>query len=92
MGLLDLDLDSFAVIRPRFDRYFEAPQQGTSSAAPHVAGLAALLYSQGITRPAAIEDALKHFAKDIGPAGRDNEYGSGLIDARGTLRGFGLAR
>ena len=92
MGLLDLDLDPFTIIRPRFDRYVEAPQQGTSTAAPHVAGVAALLYSQGITSPAAIEAALKRFAKDVGPAGRDDEYGNGLIDARTTLRGLGVAR
>ena len=92
MGLLDLDFDPFVVIRPRFDRYFEAPLQGTSSAAPHVAGVATLLYSQGITNPAAIEAAMKRFAKDVGGAGRDNEYGDGLIDARATLRGLGVAR
>jgi serine protease len=61
-------------------------------AAPHVAGVAALLYSQGITRPAAIEQALKRFARDLGAKGRDDEYGAGLIDPRNTLRGLGLAR
>jgi subtilisin family serine protease len=60
--------------------------------APHVSGLAALLYEQGIDNPAAIEAALKRFAVDKGAAGRDNEFGSGLISARNTLRGLGLAR
>ena len=92
IGLVGLDFDPFTIVRPRFDRYFESPAQGTSTAAPHVAGVAALLYSQGITNPAAIEAALKRFAKDVGTAGRDNEYGSGLIDARTTLRGLGVAR
>jgi serine protease len=92
MGLLDLDFDPFTIVRPRFDQYFEAPAQGTSTAAPHVAGVATLLYSQGITNPAAIEAAMKRFAKDVGTAGRDDEYGSGLIDARTTLRGQGVAR
>ena len=92
VGLFDPDFDPFTVIRPRFDRYYEEPLQGTSSAAPHVAGLATLLYSQGITSPAAIEAAMKRFAKDIGTAGKDNEYGNGLIDARATLRGLGVAR
>jgi len=54
--------------------------------------VAALLYSQGINRPASIEAALKRFATDLGAAGRDNEYGSGLIDARAALRGLGVAR
>jgi serine protease len=92
IGLFDLDSDPFSVIRPRFDRYEEVPAQGTSSAAPHVAGVAAMLYSQGITNPAAIEAAMKRFARDIGPAGKDDEYGDGLIDARATLRGLGVAR
>ena len=80
------------LIAPRFDVFQEAPFQGTSMASPHVAGLAALLISQGITNPATVEAAIRHFAKDLGTAGRDNEYGDGLIDARATLRGLGLLR
>ena len=51
-----------------------------------------LLYEQGVTRPAAIEAAIVKFAVDKGAPGRDNEFGHGLIDARNTLRGLGLAR
>ena len=79
-------------LAPRFDLFQEAPFQGTSMASPHVAGLAALLISQGITNPATVEAAIRHFSKDLGTAGRDNEYGDGLIDARATLRGLGLLR
>lgn len=77
---------------PRFDAFAYRPFQGTSMATPHVAGLAALLYTQGITRPAAIEAAIKRFATDLGPPGRDDEYGHGLINPRATLRGLGLIR
>ncbi len=86
------DFDPFSIIRPRFDRYMEVPNQGTSMAVPHVSGVAALLRSQGITTPEAIEAALKRFARDLGTGGRDNDYGHGLVDARTTLRGLGAAR
>lgn len=79
-------------LAPAFSRYIGSSMAGTSMASPHVAGLAALLYSQGIKDPRAIEAAMKRFARDLGPAGRDNEYGYGLIDARATLLGLGLSR
>ena len=61
-------------------------------ATPHVSGVAAMLMQQGITDPAAIEDALEKSAVDLGASGRDDLFGFGLIDARGALRGLGLAR
>jgi serine protease len=77
---------------PRFDVFAYQYLQGTSMATPHVAGLAALLYQQGITNPAAIEAAIERFATDLGGPGRDNEYGYGLVNPRATLRGLGLAK
>lgn len=77
---------------PRFDVLTDEPLQGTSMAAPHVAGLAALLHSQGVTNPAAIEAAIRHFARKRGSAVRDDEYGYGLIDPPATLRGLGIIR
>jgi serine protease len=79
-------------LAPAFSRYVGSFMAGTSIASPHVAGLAALAYSQGIKDPRAIEAAMKRFAKDLGVPGRDNEYGYGLIDARSTLFGLGLSR
>jgi serine protease len=95
---LDLDLlhtyelgpENFGA--PRADMFAYYFFQGTSMATPHVSALAALLMQQGITRPAAIEAAIKQFARDLGPAGVDNQYGHGLIQPRTTLRGLGLAR
>jgi serine protease len=79
-------------LAPRFDVLEDDAYQGTSMASPHVAGLAALLYSQGITTPATIEAAIRQFATDRGTSGRDDEYGFGLVDARATLRGLGIAK
>ncbi len=79
-----------AGFRPRFDRFELRPFQGTSMATPHISGVAALLYSQGIRSPAAIEEAIKKFARPLGL--RPEECGAGLVDARRALRGLGLGR
>ena len=77
---------------PRFDRFVYRSFQGTSMAAPHVAGVAALLMHQGVRNPAAIERAIRMFATDLGEKGRDNSFGFGLLNARATLRGMGLGK
>ncbi len=59
---------------------------GTSSATPHVAGLAALILSvDPDLRSWEVEDIIKLTARDLGPGGRDNEFGFGRIDARKAL-------
>jgi serine protease len=77
---------------PRFDTFEYVYYEGTSMATAHVSGLAAMLYQQGITKPAAIEAALKRSATDLGATGRDDQFGSGLINPRAALRGLGLGR
>jgi subtilisin family serine protease len=53
---------------------------GTSMATPHVSGVAALLWSQDTTcSNADIRGTLAATALDLGPAGRDNAYGYGLV-------------
>jgi serine protease len=84
------DSDPATVIFPRFDRYVETPYEGTSMASPHVAGVAALLMSQGVTKPAAVEALIRATARDLGSTGRDNEFGYGLIQPRTALRGEGV--
>jgi len=93
LDLTETYLGSLAQYRaPRFDAFTYQFFQGTSMAAPHVSGFAALLIQQGITSPAAIEAVMKRYATDLGAAGRDNEYGFGLINPRASLRGLGLAK
>lgn len=63
---------------------------GTSMAAPHVAGVAALVLSvpakcdtngDGACNPAEVQARLEGTAEDLGTVGKDNLYGSGLVDA-----------
>jgi serine protease len=77
---------------PRFDLLEYVYYEGTSMATAHVSGLAAMLYQQGITKPAAIEAAIRRSATDLGTSGRDDQYGHGLINARAALRGLGISR
>ncbi|HWW87990.1 MAG TPA: S8 family serine peptidase [Vicinamibacterales bacterium] len=86
------DSDIQSVLFPRFDRYCGTPYEGTSMASPHVAGTAALIYSQGVTSPAAIEALIEKTARPLGTGGRNDEYGYGLVQPRSALFGFGIAK
>ena len=55
--------------------------QGTSVAAPHVTGVAALLMSLGVHDPALVRSILRTSATDIGAEGWDRETGAGLLNA-----------
>lgn len=58
---------------------------GTSMACPHVSGSAALAVASGLSG-AALRAWLVETADDLGPAGRDVEYGYGMVDADEAAR------
>jgi subtilisin family serine protease len=60
---------------------------GTSQAAPHVAGAAALLVSLGVRGQAAV-DRLLATATDLGTPGPDPQFGHGLLDVRAAVAGL----
>jgi serine protease len=80
-------LDIFQMTFTNSVRRFGYPDGfiGTSMAAPHVSGAAALVIASGLLgpdpSPAAIERRLELTARDLGPPGRDMHYGAGLLDA-----------
>jgi subtilisin family serine protease len=54
---------------------------GTSFSAPTVVGVAALLFAQGTTSSDQVFARLLETASDLGDAGRDREFGAGLVRA-----------
>ncbi|MDP2899061.1 MAG: S8 family peptidase [bacterium] len=58
---------------------------GTSMAAPHVSGVAALLIARGVATPDDVRYALESTAEDKGASGWDAVYGWGLVDAYAAL-------
>jgi len=69
-----------------------ASWSGTSMASPHVAAVAALLrgYNSALT-PDQVEQAIETSAVDLGPAGKDTDYGYGRIDAAAAVNAVSQA-
>ncbi len=81
-----------AIAAPGVDILLPAPDgsyqvtSGTSFAAAHVSGIAALILERRPDlKPDAVRNILLGGAKDLGPAGRDPQFGAGLADAYQSL-------
>lgn len=68
-----------------------ATASGTSMSAPHVSGVAALLWahSPGLTAPE-VRRILQETAQDLGPSGRDPSFGHGELHAAAAVGQGGL--
>ena len=86
-------IGTFKLIFPRLAWEFSVQSDsgyayldGTSMAAPHVSGVAALVWSAipNLTNTE-VRDALIATAEDLGTPGRDDMYGAGLVQANKAL-------
>jgi len=58
---------------------------GTSMATPHVAGAAAVLAGQGVTKPAQMRTILQRTADDLGKKGTDALYSKGRLNVLSAM-------
>lgn len=80
---------TFSIDPTNFGYWF---YQGTSMAAPHVSGVAALLIANAVAiTPDEVREALQLSAKDKGISGWDADYGWGIVDACAALNYYTAA-
>ncbi len=72
------------------DSAYQGGWNGTSMATPHVAGACALLLdADSSLTPEELKQVLEDTALDLGDPGKDNDYGSGRLDALAAVESLG---
>jgi subtilisin family serine protease len=67
-----------------------ATMSGTSMAAPHVSGMASVIWSKSPDLKASdVWETIRSTAVDLGAPGTDNDFGAGRIDFTGWAKQFG---
>jgi subtilisin family serine protease len=88
-GYIDVAAPGVDILLPAPGRTYQVTS-GTSFAAAHVSGVAALILErQPKLRPDEVRKVLIASTKDLGPKGRDEQFGSGLTDAFAAVSSLG---
>ncbi len=84
--VFDLVFSTGSNLNPAIASYYWSA--GTSMAAPHASGVAALIIGAngGDMKPARVEAALRASADDLGKPGNDDFYGQGRVNAGNYLK------
>jgi len=84
---------TLSIVAPGVSTYSTLPynsygyESGTSMACSYVSGLAALVWASGPScSRSEVQQIVQETAVDIGPVGRDDEYGHGRIDAGAAIQ------
>ena len=73
------------VLLPSVDGKYQVAS-GTSFAAAYISGLAALMIERNpALKPSEVREVLTRTAQDLGPPGRDDQFGAGKADAFGAV-------
>ena len=84
-GILQQTYPGADVDEPDLTKFAYLYMQGTSMASPHVAGVAALIASMGITDPDEVREIIQSTALNLSTPGYDQNTGWGLVSAQSAV-------